>query len=168
MRPEDWQNIHRLFLYSDAEAGALIAPALRLLRQVIQQTEMILWVAGDASPEVWQVPGIQIAAMKALSHSNLIKNLQHGGFDAALLFTAPGRSPYAMGYLCYLAGIPIRIGQSKEFGGGVLTLCVTPPIEKVSPSEYHLHLLRSSGLPSSVQKMSHQENVSVYRSTLTV
>jgi hypothetical protein len=146
MRPEDGQNIHRLFLYSDAEAGESIAPALRLLRQAVGHSEMVLWLAGDTSVEVWQVPGIQVAAMKAMAHPNLIENLQQGEFDAAILFTAPGRSPFAMGYLCYLAGIPIRIGQSQEFGGGVLTRCVAPPVEKVSPSDYQLHLIRSSGL----------------------
>lgn len=46
--------------------------------------------------------------------------LRQQNFDAALILTQPGQSPYTLGYLCYLAGIPIRIGQSCEFGGQVL------------------------------------------------
>ncbi|NJO04124.1 MAG: glycosyltransferase family 9 protein [Chloroflexaceae bacterium] len=39
-------------------------------------------------------------------------------FDIALILTGAGRSPYALAYLCYLAGIPVRVGLSAEFGGG--------------------------------------------------
>lgn len=53
--------------------------------------------------------------------------LRQQQFDAAVIFTAPGQSPYTLGYLCYLAGIPIRIGQSYEFGGQVLSHCSPPP-----------------------------------------
>ncbi len=51
----------------------------------------------------------------------LITKLREYAFDAAVIFTNPRESPYALAYICYLAGIPIRIGQSQEFGGGVLS-----------------------------------------------
>ncbi|PSB15630.1 hypothetical protein C7B76_13290 [filamentous cyanobacterium CCP2] len=146
MHPEMWQTIHRLFLYCDAEASQSIAPVLRLLQPALPQAEITLWLAGDAPPETWQVPHVLIASMTALAYPNLIENLQHGEFDAAILFTAPNRSPYAMAYLCFLAGIAIRVGQSQEFGGGVLTHCVKPPLETVSLVDYQLHLLRGLGL----------------------
>jgi hypothetical protein len=76
----------------------------------------------------------------------LIPLLRDHQLDAALILTVPAQSPFAWGYLCYLAGIPIRIGQSHEFGGGVLSTCITPPLETVSMTEYYLHLLRSVGL----------------------
>ncbi|GAB4372203.1 MAG: hypothetical protein Kow00121_14350 [Elainellaceae cyanobacterium] len=63
-------------------------------------------------------------------------------FDAAILFTAADRSPYALAYLCYLAGIPIRIGQSLEFGGRVLSHCFPPP-DLIQESDRHLNLLHS-------------------------
>ncbi|NJL22052.1 MAG: hypothetical protein HC895_16540 [Leptolyngbyaceae cyanobacterium SM1_3_5] len=49
-----------------------------------------------------------------------------GGFDGAIVLTAPMQSPYPAAYRCYLAGIPIRVGQSIEFGGGVLSHCIEP------------------------------------------
>jgi hypothetical protein len=47
--------------------------------------------------------------------------LRQHQFDVAVILTPPGQSPYTLGYLCYLAGIPIRIGHSQEFGGQVLS-----------------------------------------------
>lgn len=67
------------------------------------------------------------------------------GFEAAIVLTVPKQSPYPAAYRCYLAGIPIRVGQSIEFGGGVLSHCVEP-IETDDPIVHHLHLLRSIGL----------------------
>ncbi|WAL61746.1 glycosyltransferase family 9 protein [Thermocoleostomius sinensis] len=69
--------------------------------------------------------------------------LRQHSFDAALIFTPPTRSPYAMAYACYLAGIPIRVGQSCEFGGGVLSICVTP-CDTDSIGDFCWHLLHSS------------------------
>jgi ADP-heptose:LPS heptosyltransferase len=51
----------------------------------------------------------------------LIDTLAALRFDAALCFTSFSQSPQPPGYVCYLAGIPLRAGESKEFGGRVLT-----------------------------------------------
>lgn len=59
---------------------------------------------------------------------NAIAWLQQRQFDGAFVITAAGQSPYTLAYLCYLAGIPVRIGRSAEFGGQVLTHRL-PPIE---------------------------------------
>ena len=47
-------------------------------------------------------------------------------FDAAIIFTSFTQSPHPPAYVCYLAGVPLRIAQSKEFGGGLLTQWVRP------------------------------------------
>lgn len=57
---------------------------------------------------------------------NAIDWLRQQRFDVAVILTAVGQSPYLLGYLCYLAGIPVRIGRSREFGGQVLTHCLSP------------------------------------------
>lgn len=58
---------------------------------------------------------------------SLIEVLQAEQFDAAIVFSADRASPYPIAYLCYLAGIPIRIGRSIEFGGGVLSQWMNEP-----------------------------------------
>ncbi|MBD1874329.1 hypothetical protein H6F75_12615 [Nodosilinea sp. FACHB-131] len=79
---------------------------------VVDSGQIVSWLSADEATLVdWQ---------------QAIGWLRQGGFDAAVILTAPGKSPYTLGYLCYLAGIPIRIGQSSEFGGQVLSLCAPP------------------------------------------
>ncbi|EYB69152.1 hypothetical protein DEIPH_ctg011orf0136 [Deinococcus phoenicis] len=57
---------------------------------------------------------------------DLLDRLRAGRFDAALILTAPGDSPHGLGYLCALAGIPVRAGVSGEFGGQTLTRWLKP------------------------------------------
>ncbi|MGG6268948.1 glycosyltransferase family 9 protein [Leptolyngbya sp. AN03gr2] len=54
---------------------------------------------------------------------NLIQLLKVEQFDAAIVLPDENRSPYPFAYACYLAGIPVRLGVSCEFGGGVLSEC---------------------------------------------
>jgi ADP-heptose:LPS heptosyltransferase len=63
----------------------------------------------------------------------LIDTLAGRHFDAALCFTSFSQSPHPPGYVCYLAGIPLRAGESKEFGGRVLTT----ELRGVTPDEEH-------------------------------
>lgn len=69
------------------------------------------WAADLLAPETFWTP-------------DLIARL--GGFGAAVILTAPGDSPHGLGYLCALAGIPVRAGVSEEFGGQALTDWVKP------------------------------------------
>jgi hypothetical protein len=77
---------------------------------------------------------------------DLIQILRQRAFQAAVIFTQPHQSCYSLAYLCYLAGIPIRVGQSMEFAGGVLSHWIKPIADPVSPVDYHLHLLKSCDL----------------------
>jgi hypothetical protein len=79
--------------------------------------------------------------------SDLIAEVRSLSCDAAVILTSAGQSPYSAAYLCYLAGIPVRIGRSLEFGGGVLTHWVKTLPEK-DPVDRHLSLLRLIDPPS--------------------
>ncbi|MBD2091736.1 hypothetical protein H6F67_17980 [Microcoleus sp. FACHB-1515] len=101
-----------------------------------------LLVVADELPD-----GILETLQQVLPHAEIVclsfAQVQlPGGFDAAIVLTAPKQSPYPTAYRCYLAGIPIRVGQSIEFGGGVLSHCIQP-IETDDVTAHHLHLLRS-------------------------
>lgn len=76
---------------------------------------------------------------------NLIRVIRAQQFDAAIIFTGEGRSPYALAYICYLAGVALRLGQSQEFGGSILSHCVKPPSSNIHPQERHLFLLKAAG-----------------------
>jgi hypothetical protein len=80
----------------------------------------------------------------------MIDALAKQQFEAVIIFTEPHQSPYSLSYLSYLAGIPVRIGESCEFGGEVLSRSIEPPPGSVSSNEYHRHLLCSIGLLHSI------------------
>lgn len=114
-------------------AGAQAAPLLPWVDDVL--VHRALWQ--DASGALAFDPGAEEA---------LITQLRAGRFDAALVFTSFSQSPYPPAYACYLAGIPVRIGQARDFGGGMLSTWVTPLADATHQVDRNLHLLEACGL----------------------
>jgi ADP-heptose:LPS heptosyltransferase len=85
--------------------------------------------------------------LPTLRHSgNLIEALSQRRFDAAIIFTSFLQSPYPPAYVCYLAGITVRAGQSQEFGGSLLTHWVRPLPDRTHQVDRNLFLLESLGV----------------------
>ncbi len=76
----------------------------------------------------------------------LVELLKQRDFDAAFILTSFSQSPYPPAYACYLAGIPYRVGQSKEFGGALLTHWVRPLSDRTHQVDRNLHLLDEVGI----------------------
>lgn len=156
MLPDCWQNVRRLLVtqLGGIEDVTQTEPALRVLRQSLPDTNITLMT----TPGCRQVALQQSWVDEVLVHESgvttsnpkreitLIETLRDRSFDAAIIFTNE-ESPYPLAYICYLAGIPIRLGQSQEFGGGVLSQCVKPHSD-TNPINQHLFLLESAGFPS--------------------
>jgi hypothetical protein len=166
----DWQTVDRLLCCFNPIDAEPLTPVLQTLRQVLPNCSLTL-LGFDSSNQVtpaeakvavaaiwdWTISAdipkpaelnaepLSSPQMHKWEGLELIRAIRDRAFDAAICFTRPDQSPYALAYLCYLAGVPIRIGQSREFGGGVLSTCITPPLEAVSPIAYFLHLLESLG-----------------------
>lgn len=146
MHLEEWQSLDRLLLCGmNISAIESLKPALQQLQSAFPKAQMTLLIPASGSPSL-QLSSMHTVTVQDWLNQKQVAWLRQQAFDAALIFTEPLRSPYAAAYLCYLAGISVRVGQSQEFGGAVLTTCVTPPLEPVSSEAYHLHLLQSSGL----------------------
>jgi ADP-heptose:LPS heptosyltransferase len=64
-----------------------------------------------------------------------------------VLFTSFSQSPWPPAYVCLLAGVPVRVGMSKEFGGGLLSTWVPAPQDGVHQVDRMVHLLSRLGLP---------------------
>ncbi|MBD0337396.1 MAG: hypothetical protein ICV62_18060 [Cyanobacteria bacterium Co-bin13] len=139
---EDWSTLRRLLVWS-ADSPKALQPALETLHQALPETALTVLESPAAAP----IPNLPQACPNAPPNDPLqaVQWLQQHSFDGAIIFSAPNQSPYPLAYLCYLAGIPIRIGQSQEFGGKVLSHCYESPdpLEDVNP---HVHLLRAAGL----------------------
>jgi len=154
---EDWSTLQTILVIG-LDTPAALRPALVALQRALPQSQVTVlgctaaW-EGVSSPlasyplYVWPDLETQGTAQRAVvewMRDGLRPAEGHCGFEAALLLTAPGQSPYPLAYLCYLGGIPVRIGQSGEFGGGVLSHCLDPEPEA---GDRQVQFLRAAGLP---------------------
>jgi ADP-heptose:LPS heptosyltransferase len=125
---DSW-NVLQRFLIVQLGNDAELEDRMHLLLERSPQAEFILLCKPEVSWTGHSVLGIrQVLTHRALSDLHdvesvldLIDILKANVFDAAIIFPFELDSPYPIAYLCYLAEIPIRIGQSIEFGGGVLS-----------------------------------------------
>src|SRR6266568_1440543 len=113
----------------------MLGPALRAVKETSPQPRLTLLASpagSTAAPllpwiddvitwrPIWQDVGGCMPFHPARERE-LINMLAERQFDAALIFTSFSQTPHTPGYVCYLAGIPLRAGESKEFGGSTLT-----------------------------------------------
>jgi ADP-heptose:LPS heptosyltransferase len=106
------------------------------------------WKALESDASAFEEVGITSAKQNPNGFGDvvkLIRVIRAQQFDAAIIFTSEGRSPHALAYICYLAGVTIRLGQSQEFGGSILSHCVKPPSSNIHLRERHLFLLKAVG-----------------------
>ncbi|MGI8824426.1 MAG: glycosyltransferase family 9 protein [Chloroflexota bacterium] len=75
-------------------------------------------------------------------------------FDAALIFTSFSQTPHVPGYVCYLAGIPLRAGESKEFAGGTLTTELKGASDEIHQAERNLRLVEEVGFSGRDRRLS--------------
>jgi ADP-heptose:LPS heptosyltransferase len=115
-------------------AGALVAPMLPWIDDLV--VHRALWQ--ELSP----------APPDPDSQYELARTLRTAGHDASLIFTSFSQSPYPPAYACYLAGVPVRAGLSREFGGGVLSHWFRPPPDATHQVDRNLFLLESVGVPT--------------------
>jgi len=113
-------------------AGAQAVPLLPWL------DDLIVWRA------LWQDVGGRMPLDPA-REMELVAILRERRFDAAIIFTSFSQSPHGPAYACYLAGIPLRLGESKEFGGGLLTTEVRNMPDDLYQAERSLRLLETVG-----------------------
>ena len=169
MAPEAWASVKRVLAVRLDNIGDVImlGPSLRCLREALPDAEITL-LASPAGAQVapllpwiddvivhravWQDVGGNPNPEPA-RHHELVGMLKQRPFDAALIFTSFSQSPHPPGYACYLAGIPIRMGQSKEFGGAILSQEVKPLPDETHQVDRNLFLLESAGFPVSDREL---------------
>lgn len=83
----------------------------------------------------------------------LIDTLRSHQFDAAIILTSFSQSPHPAALLCALAGIPIRVGESKEQDAGTLTHAVPPAPDDIHQVDRNLRLVEYLGFPVRDRKL---------------
>jgi ADP-heptose:LPS heptosyltransferase len=174
MRPEGWQSVDRVLVVRLDNVGdvVMLGPALRALRDTLPGVSLTLLASPAGSQVAPLLPWLddvlvqraswqQLAGTGTLAYPAgqtesrpnvgvqqdlaLVERLRSRKFDAAVIFTSFAQSPYPPAYACYMAGIPIRLGQSKEFGGMVLSQWVKPLPDETHQAERNMHLLEAAG-----------------------
>ena len=113
--------------------GASLAPLL----ESVDEVHALSAVWQDADGRLPLDPARELAVVERLR-----------GYDAVVVFTSFAQSPWPMAYAAYLAGVPVRVGVSKEFGGSVLTHWLRAPADAQHQSDRALALLESVGVPA--------------------
>lgn len=127
-----WKNVRQVLVInlSNFEDVMLTTTALETLHQALPSAIITLMASPSGSQLASQLPCVDqvlVYESSGFTSSNaerelaLIELLSRSAFDAAVIFTNAQESPYPLAYICYLAGIPIRLGRSQEFGGSLLS-----------------------------------------------
>src|SRR5436190_20471369 len=138
----------------------MLGPALRAVKETSPQARLTLLASPAGSTAVpllpwvddvitwrpvWQDVGGRMPFHPARERE-LINMLAERQFDAALVFSSFSQTPHTPGYVCYLAGIPLRAGESKEFGGSTLSTELQGAPTEMHQVERNLRLVEHLGL----------------------
>ena len=138
----------------------MLEPALRMLREKLPDAEITLMASSGASEVAALIPWVdkvfiedalgQDISANSSSNShlemNLIDRLRDGQYSMAVIFTSFSQSPFPIAQACSLAGIPHRIGFSKEFGHGALSHFLPSPTDEIHQVDRNLKLLETIGI----------------------
>jgi ADP-heptose:LPS heptosyltransferase len=155
-----WAKVQRLLVMRLDNIGDVLmtSPVLRALKQNLPEVSITLMGSPGGSKAAPLLPWVDEVLpwrvlwqdLGRLPHEpgrewELIEALRHGSYDATIILTSFKQTPHAAGYACYLAGIPLRLGESKEWGGAVLTDEVPPAPDELHQAERNLRLIEHAG-----------------------
>src|SRR3954453_11905773 len=123
-RAMSWSEVRNLLCVRLDSIGDVLmtTPAIRACRETFGCRITLLTSSGGASigrhvPEVDAVMSFAAPWMKVAapgSDARLIEALKQGGFEAAVIFTVYSQNLLPAAYLCYLAGIRLRLAHCHE------------------------------------------------------
>jgi ADP-heptose:LPS heptosyltransferase len=161
MLPDEWRTVRKILAVQLGNADELVtlSPALKQLKRALPEVTIALLCSPQSSRVALSLPAVdEVLLHRALSQPEgtldctfpallpLIEMLRSEQFDAAIVFPQAAQSPYPLAYVCYLAEIPIRVGWSDEFGGGVLSHWVKEGVQDQGERDRNLALLAAIGL----------------------
>lgn len=155
---DPWTSVKNLLVMRLDNIGdvIMISPALRSIKANLPNTKLTLMaspsgsIASSLLPWVdevlpWRVLWQDLGrlAFDPAREWELVEKLR--GFDAAIIFTSFSQSPHPAAFVSCLAGIPLRLGESKEQGGMMLTNEVPAASDELHQVERNLRLIEAVG-----------------------
>ncbi len=155
-----WAAARNLLLIRPDNIGdvVLLSAAIRTLREELPDARLTLLASpagSQARPLLPWLDGVMVwralwqdlgrLPLDPAREMELVETLRGQGFDAAIVFTSFSQTPHGAAYACYLAGIPLRLGESREFGGGLLSTEIRNLPDDLYQAERSLRLLEGVG-----------------------
>lgn len=160
--PPEWRAVRRLLAVRLDNLGdmLLMTPALRAIKESLPGVELTVLASpvgaqvARLSPDVDRVVVYQSPQMdpwqrlpqdpeRELAMVAALRDLR---LDAAVIFTSFRQSSLPQAYLCYLAGIPLRLAASIDGPGSLLTTRHRHPEHMMHEVERALDLVGAVGL----------------------
>src|SRR3712207_900419 len=162
MIDERWQAVRRLLAIRLDNLGDVLVttPAIHAILASLPDAEIALLAspvgaqAGRLNPDIDDVIVYQAAWMDpwhelpqdSEREQRMIATIQARQFDGAIIFTSFRQSPLPAAYLCYLAGIPLRLAASVDASGSLLTTRHRHPEALLHEVERGLDLVGAVGI----------------------
>jgi ADP-heptose:LPS heptosyltransferase len=160
VRDNPWLTVRNLLVMRLDNIGDVImtSPVLRSLKENLPQARLTLMASPGGSLAAPLLPWVdEVLTWRVLWQDlgrlefdparewQLVSELRKCQFDAVIMLTSFNQSPHPPALLCSLAGIPLRVGESKEKGGNVLTTEVSSAPDHIHQVERNLGLIEAIG-----------------------
>ena len=165
----EWRHARRVLAVRLDNLGDVLVttPAIHAIRESLPDASITLLAspvgaqAGRLNPDVDEVVVYNAPWMDPWSRLPLdptremqtIAQLSAGRYDAAVIFSSFRQSPLPAAYLCYLAGIPLRLAASIDGPGSLLTTRHRHPERMMHEVERGLDLVAAVGMGTSDDRL---------------
>lgn len=154
-----WRRARRLLVIRADNIGDVVmtGPALRAVKRARPECELTLLASPAGSEAAPLLPWIDDVLTRRvlwqdlgrldfdpLREQALIEALRRRRFDGALILTSFSQSPHPAAFICWVAGIPLRAGASRERGEMLTHAVPFGPFER-HQAERNLALVEALG-----------------------
>jgi ADP-heptose:LPS heptosyltransferase len=155
-----WSSVQNILVIRLDNIGdvLMLSPALKVIKEALPQSRITLMASLSGSQAATLLPWVDdVLMVRSLWQAlgtvefnparewELIWTVRDRQFDAAFIFTSFSQTPHPAGYLCYLAGIPLRVGESKEWSGGIFTTDLKSAPDEIHQVDRNLRLVEAVG-----------------------
>jgi ADP-heptose:LPS heptosyltransferase len=160
------QNVLVIQLANTSDV-VMLSPSLRALRKAMPYARISLMTSLPGSQLAPLLPWVdQVMVDQSVEQNRagnrsfhpredvaLIERVRQENFSLALIFTSVSQSSQRAAYMCYLAGVPYRLGFAREVDDSTLSHILPTPADDMHQVDRNLSLLAGIGISASDTRM---------------